>query len=363
MNAVRGPDARLGAANPSTCDPTLPIALTMGEPAGVGPELTLHAWMARENRAVAPFFVVADPDHLRDLAAHLSLDVPIAAIDRPQDALGICDRALPVLPVSLATRPHPGRPAPANAKAVLGAIEGAFSAVAKGVAGAIVTAPIHKESLYAAGFPHPGHTEFLGHLCDQAGLGGYHPARPWMMLACPQLRVVPITVHLPLTKVPGALSSDRIVAAGQALATALTGDFGIPRPRIAVTGLNPHAGEAGALGDEEEGIIAPAIARLKDAGIYVFGPSAADSLFHEAARGGYDAVLAMYHDQALIPVKALDFRHAVNVTLNLPVVRTSPAHGTAFDLAGTGRADPESLICALGLAHDIAWRRASQNAP
>ncbi len=331
----------------------------MGEPAGVGPELALSAWTARHAHALPAFFVVADPEHLRDLAARLGLEVPITPIEAPRDTAGVFDQALPVVPLSLAERPRPGRPVAANATAVVASIERAFAAVAEGAAAALVTAPIHKQSLYAAGFSHPGHTELLGDLCRREGLG---EAQPWMMLACPQLRVVPVTVHVPLAEVPGALSQERVLAAGRALARALTRDFGIQAPRIAVAGLNPHAGEAGALGHEDKDVVAPAVTRLRDDGIDAFGPAAADSLFREEAREGYDAALAMYHDQALIPVKTLDFRRTVNITLNLPVVRTSPAHGTAFDLAGSGRADAESLIAALTMAREIAWRRAGRDA-
>jgi 4-hydroxythreonine-4-phosphate dehydrogenase len=245
-----------------------------------------------------------------------------------------------------------GHPDPANAPAVIAAIRTGAALVGAGRAAALVTNPIQKETLYAAGFGHPGHTEFLAELA-----GGAEVA---MMLACPELRVVPVTVHLALRDAVGALSTDKIVAAGRIAAAALARDFGVSRPRLAVAALNPHAGERGALGREEIEIIAPAVAALRAAGIDAEGPAPADTLFHPAARRRYDAVLCMYHDQALIPLKTIDFTQGVNVTLGLPFIRTSPDHGTALDIAGSGKADPASLIAALKLAGEMARRRAAQ---
>lgn len=326
----------------------LPVALTMGEPAGVGGELSLAAWLARRDGEAA-FFAIDDPDRLDALARRLGRSVPLRSISSPAEAPQVFAAALPVLPLRLPVPVAPGRPDPANAAAVLRSIERAVVLVRQGSAGAMVTNPIHKGTLYKAGFRHPGHTEYL------AALAGAEAA-PVMMLTCPGLRVVPVTVHLPLSQAIAALSSAAIVHAGRTTATALVRDFGIAQPRLAVAGLNPHAGENGALGNEESDIIAPAVAALREAGLSVVGPLPADTLFHAAARRRHDAVICMYHDQALIPLKTIDFARGVNVTLGLPFVRTSPDHGTAFDIAGTGRADPASLLAALDLAADMARR-------
>jgi 4-hydroxythreonine-4-phosphate dehydrogenase len=246
----------------------------------------------------------------------------------------------------------PGQPARENAAAVVDSIKQAVGLVQAGKAAAVVTNPIHKQTLYDGGFRFPGHTEYLA---DLAG-GGITPV---MMLACPGLRVVPVTVHLPLARVPAALTTAAIVHAGKITAAALRDDFAIARPRLAVAGLNPHAGEGGALGSEEIDIIAPAIDALRAAGIDVASPAPADTLFHPQARAGFDAALCMYHDQALIPLKTIDFDHGVNITLGLPFVRTSPDHGTAFDIAGTGRASPASLLAAITTASAMATARAT----
>ena len=336
-----------------------PLALTMGEPAGIGGELALKAWRLgrettgprpRERGSVPPFFVLDDPARLEALGRALDLEAPVAAIDEPERAAEVFFKALPVLPLELPAPVTPGRPDPANAPAVLRSIERAVSLTLDGRAAAVVTNPIHKKALYEAGFSHPGHTEFLA---DLAGIG--YP--PVMMLLCPDLRVVPVTVHLPLSDAAATLSTAAIVHAGRVTAAALTVDFGIGRPRLAVAGLNPHAGEGGALGREESEIIAPAVEELRQAGIEVQGPLPADSLFHAAARRRYDAALCMYHDQALIPLKTLDFERGVNTTLGLPFVRTSPDHGTALNIAGTGRANPASLIAALQTAQRMASLR------
>ena len=319
-----------------------PLALTMGDPAGIGPEITGSAWRALQAEGPA-FFLLADP------ALFAGGAVPIRAIAAPEEALSCFHDALPVLPVSLAAPVRPGHPDPRNAPAVIAAIERAVAFAQAGRAGAVVTNPISKAVLYAAGFPHPGHTEFL------AALTG--AATPVMMLASPRLRTVPVTVHLALRAALAALTTAAIVTAGRITAAALQRDFAIPRPRLAVAGLNPHAGEGGAMGDEEETLIAPAIAALSAAGIEAFGPLPPDTMFTARARAGYDAALCMYHDQALIPLKTLDVDGGVNVTLGLPLIRTSPDHGTAFDIAGKGRADPASLIAALRLAADLAANR------
>ena len=324
-----------------------PLALTMGDPAGIGGELTLGAW--RALREGGPEFVVLDdPDRLRALAASLRLDIRIAEV-ATADAVSFAE-ALPVLPVRLANPPRPGHPDPANAPAVIAAIEQATGLARAGAVGGVVTNPINKSALYQAGFAYPGHTEFL------AALTGA-PGRQEMMLASPALRVVPVTVHASLRDAIASLSTERILNAARTTAAALRRDFGLPRPRLAIAGLNPHAGEGGALGDEETRIIAPAIATLRAEGEDVSGPWPPDTMFTAAARTRYDVAICMYHDQGLIPLKTLDMAHGVNVTLGLPIVRTSPDHGTAYDIAGSGTADPASLIAALRLAAAIAARR------
>ncbi|HJT07646.1 MAG TPA: 4-hydroxythreonine-4-phosphate dehydrogenase PdxA [Stellaceae bacterium] len=333
---------------------TAPLALTVGEPAGIGGELTLLAWRFRQAAALPPFFALDDPVRLERLAGALGWPVPLHPIAAPEEAAAVFPQALPVLPLTLPGAVTAGRPDPANAPAVIEAIRRAAALTGAGRAAALVTNPIQKETLYAAGFRHPGHTEFLAELA-----GGAEVA---MMLACPELRVVLATVHLPLGQAVAALSTDKIVTAGRITAASLARDFAIGRPRIAVAALNPHAGEGGTLGREEIEIIAPAVAALRAAGIEADGPAPADTLFHPAARRRYDAVLCMYHDQALIPLKTIDFTGGVNVTLGLPFIRTSPDHGTALDIAGSGEADPASLVAALKLAGEMARRRAAQRA-
>lgn len=323
----------------------------MGEPAGVGGELTVQAWLRRDE-AVPPFVAIDDAERLIEIADRLQRAVPVHRVGSAAEAAAAFPQALPVLHQPLPCRVTPGRPDPAAAAAVIASIETSVDLVRSGAATAIVTNPIQKSTLYAAGFAFPGHTEFLASL---AGAGG----PPVMMLAGPSLRVVPVTIHVSLRRAIAELSEAAIVATASATARALVADFGIVRPRLAVAGLNPHAGEDGALGDEDRTIIAPAIARLRSQGIDAFGPVPADALFMPRARSGYDAAICMYHDQALIPVKALDVDRTVNVTLGLTFVRTSPDHGTALDIAGTGRADAESLLAALRLAHAIAARRAA----
>lgn len=326
-----------------------PLALTMGDPAGIGGELTLRAWLAEHNGGPC-FAALDDPGRLRDLARVLRLEVPIAEIADLGAAASTFPDALPVLPVRLPAPSAPGRPNVANAPAVIGSIEQATRLAQSGAAGGVVTNPISKATLYGAGFRFPGHTEFLAALTGVAG-------REVMMLASPLLRVVPVTVHVSLRRALELLSTDAIVAAARTTHAALHRDFGIPRPRLAIAGLNPHAGEGGALGQEEAATIEPAIAALRADGLDVSGPWPPDTMFTEAARARYDAAICMYHDQALIPLKTLDMRQGVNVTLGLPIVRTSPDHGTAFDIAGQGVADPASLIAALRLAAELAGRR------
>ncbi len=327
--------------------PPPPIAVTLGEPAGVAPEIVAAAWRRRDADALPPFFWIGAPEALR---AH-GVEVPIAEIAEPAAAIGAFADALPVLTRPLGGLVTPGRPQAATASAVIAAIEEAVALVQAGHAAAVVTAPIQKTALYAAGFKAPGHTEFLARLA----------ARPVedavMMLAVPGLRVVPLTVHVPLAHVPALITAERLRHVARILAHALVRDFALARPRIAVAGLNPHAGEAGTMGEEETRILIPAIAALSTEGLDIRGPFAADSMFHDDARARYDAALCMYHDQALIPLKTIDFFRGVNVTLGLPFVRTSPDHGTALDIAGSGRARPDSLIAAIRMAAEMAARR------
>lgn len=332
------------------------LAVTMGEPAGIGGDIALGSWVRREAERLPPFFVIDDPDRLIALARHLGLPVPIQTIAAPDEALGVFGSALPVLPIGPSVDVVSGRLDPANSEAVVASIDRAVSLVQAGQADAVVTNPIHKSLLFSAGFPYPGHTEYLAFRTEAV-------QRPVMMLVVEGLRAVPVTVHVALQDALTALTADRIVRCGQLVHRALIADFGIERPRIAVAAVNPHGGEDGTLGTEEIETIAPAVRALEREGIAAFGPKPADSLFHAKARAGYDAVLCMYHDQALIPVKTIDFERGVNVTLGLPIVRTSPDHGTALDVAGTGRADPSSLCAAMRLAAELVGnRRASGGA-
>jgi 4-hydroxythreonine-4-phosphate dehydrogenase len=337
--------------------PVAPVAVTMGDPAGIGGDILLKAWSAHRD-SLPPFFVIDDPGRLAALALQLKLDCSLQTIARPEEAPRYFAKALPVLPLDppLATPAVLGTPDPRNADAVIGAIDTAVQLVRSGQAAALVTNPIHKASLYDSGFAYPGHTEYLGHLAGPE-------CQPVMMLASAKvrggLRVVPVTIHLAHKEAAQALTTAAIVAHGAITARALTQDFGIKAPRLTVAALNPHAGEGGKFGDEEADIIAPAVAALRDMGIDATGPWPADTLFHADARDTADAVLCMYHDQALIPLKTLDFYGGVNVTLGLPFVRTSPDHGTAFALAGTGTARCDSLVAAIRLAAEIAQARAA----
>ena len=327
-----------------------PLALTLGEPAGIGPDLALAVWHRRAELDVPRFYVVADPDFLGRRADRIGLDVPIATVT-PAAAAATFASALPVVALDVAVSAEPGRPNRSSAPAAIASIRRAVADVIAGAAAAIVTNPVAKNVLYNWGFAEPGHTEFLATLVQEAT---GKSLRPVMMLWSPELAVVPVTIHLPLREIFERLSTELIVETGRIVAGDLSRRFRIPRPRLAIAGLNPHAGENGALGEEDRTIVAPAVARLVAEGIDARGPLPADSLFHERARATYDAALCMYHDQALIPIKTLAFDHAVNVTLGLPFVRTSPDHGTAFDISGTGVADPTSLVAALRLAARLA---------
>jgi len=324
----------------------LPLALTLGEPAGIGPDLTLAVWRRRLELDVPPFYLIGDADFLAKRARGLGFDIPLAVVT-PDKATAAFERALPVAPLDLAVTAAPGKPDASSAPAAIASIRRAVADVLAGRAAAVVTNPVAKNVLYRSGFAEPGHTEFLAKLAAEATGKAVHPV---MMLWSPELAVVPVTIHLPLRDVMSRLTSYLVLVTGRIVARDLIARFGIARPRIAVAGLNPHAGEEGALGEEDHTIVAPAVKQLRAEGIDTVGPLPADTLFHERARASYDVALCMYHDQALIPIKTLAFDHAVNVTLGLPFVRTSPDHGTAFDIAGTGCADPSSLLAALALA-------------
>ncbi len=320
----------------------------MGEPAGIGGELTVRAWLER-TPATPVFAALDDPDRLAGIAARLGLDLPVATIADIAEADSAFVDALPVLPCPLDGVPPPGRPDSAYAAAVIGSIRRAADLAIAGAAAAIVTNPIQKHVLAKAGFQHPGHTEFLG---EVAGV----TAPPVMMLAVEGLRVAPVTIHTSLAKVPDLLTTELIVHTARTVAEGLITRFGIAAPRLAVAALNPHAGENGLMGDEEDRIIRPAVDALAAEGLDITGPHPADTLFHAAARQTYDAAVCMYHDQALVPLKTLDFYGGVNITLGLPFIRTSPDHGTALDIAGSGTANPASFIAALKVAGDMAAR-------
>ena len=321
--------------------PVRPVALTCGEPAGIGPEIAVAA--RRRLGASVPFFWIGDPRHLPE-------GTDWQKITRPDQAVALPDSVLPVLVHEFPAPARPGLPDPANAAGVIAVIAQAVGLVRSGAASALCTAPIHKKALKdGAGFAFPGHTEFLAHL---AGVG-----RVVMMLACPGLRVVPATIHIPLADVARSLTAPLLEDTIRLTHAGLIRDFGIPAPRLAVAGLNPHAGEGGAMGREEIDLIIPLLDRLRAEGFLLDGPRSADTMFHAAARSRYDAAIAMYHDQALIPIKTIDFAGGVNVTLGLPFIRTSPDHGTAFDIAGQGRADDSSLVAALTMAAHMAAAR------
>jgi 4-hydroxythreonine-4-phosphate dehydrogenase len=330
-----------------------PLVLTLGEPAGIGPDITFAAWRRRAEFQLAPFYLIGDVAFVRRCAERIAPDLKIQPIE-PPSVCAVFDNALPVLDSGVAVTAEPGRPDQTSAPAALASIRRAVGDVLSGAARAVVTNPVAKNILYQSGFAEPGHTEFLARLATEASGAS---CRAVMMLWSPELAVVPVTIHLPIREVVAKLSTSLIVETGRIVARDLRERFGISSPRLAIAGLNPHAGEDGALGDEDLTVVRPAVKRLKAEGINARGPLPADSLFHPAARASYDVVLAMYHDQALIPIKTVAFDHAVNVTLGLPFVRTSPDHGTAFDIAGTGQADPGSLIAALQLAAKLSAKR------
>ena len=324
----------------------LPLVLTLGEPAGIGPDITLAVWQRRAELALPPFYLLGDPDFLARRAQQLGLNAPLRVVE-PDAAVTTFASALPVVALAERVTARPGQPDQSSGPAAIASIRRAVADVFAGRAHAVVTNPVAKAVLYRTGFAEPGHTEYLARLAQEHTGRAAHPV---MMLWSPELAVVPVTIHLPVREVPQRLTADLIVETGRIVARDLRERFGIARPRLALAGLNPHAGEEGALGEEDASVVAPAVEQLRRDGIDARGPLPADTMFHAAARRGYDAALAMYHDQALIPIKTLAFDHAVNVTLGLPFVRTSPDHGTAFDIAGTGRASPASLVAALKLA-------------
>ncbi|MFL6808944.1 MAG: 4-hydroxythreonine-4-phosphate dehydrogenase PdxA [Bradyrhizobium canariense] len=328
--------------------PAKPLALTLGEPAGIGPDITIAAWLKRRELDLPAFYLLGDEALIARRAKALGADVRIASVSAGEasEANAAFPEALPVVATGEPASAGPGKPDASSAPAALASIRQAVTDVREGRADAVVTNPIAKSVLYRAGFRHPGHTEFLAELAAEDG----PMPQPVMMLWSPRLAVVPVTIHVSLRDALAQLTSELIVSTVRIVATELKSRFGIANPRIAIAGLNPHAGEDGSLGHEEQTVIAPAIKTLRSDGIEAKGPLPADTMFHEAARNSYDCAVCMYHDQALIPIKTVAFDDAVNVTLGLPFIRTSPDHGTAFDIAGTGKANPASLIAALRLA-------------
>lgn len=331
----------------------LPLALSQGDPAGIGPDIALQAWLNRHELGLPPFLYVGDPAVLKVRARQLDIDLDLEETDAA-GAADIFPRALPVLAIPTGVDVLAGKPHVANARGTIAAIETAVSLCLAGAVRAVVTNPIAKSVLYEAGFGFPGHTEFLADLAARAKGGSVMPV---MMLAGPKLKAVPVTIHIPLKDVPASLTEELIVDTCRIVAKDLAERFGIASPRLAVAGLNPHAGENGTIGQEDDDIIHPAIRRLRDEGIDAFGPLPADTMFHDDARTRYDVAICMYHDQALIPAKALGFDDSVNVTLGLPFIRTSPDHGTAFGLAGSGFAKETSLVAALQMADRMARAR------
>lgn len=330
--------------------PELPLAISCGDPNGIGADVILMAWDKREALDLPPFYVLGHVAQLQKRAAMLGLTISIKAVE-PEEARSVFRSALPVSELTHGFMDEPGAPLVANAAGVIEAIERAVKDVMENRAAAVVTAPISKKPLYDAGFPHPGHTEFLAKLAERhTG----HSSKPVMMLSGPKLRSIPVTIHIALQDVATTLTTKDIVETSLIAHQDLKSRFGIASPRLAIAGLNPHAGEDGAMGREDIDVIVPAIAALKKLGIDVRGPLPADTMFHDAARDTYDVAICMYHDQALIPAKALGFDDAVNVTLGLPFVRTSPDHGTAYGIAGSGKAKPDSFIAAIKLAAQMA---------
>jgi 4-hydroxythreonine-4-phosphate dehydrogenase len=332
----------------ASCDAVLgaPLAVSLGDPAGVGPEVIAKAWAVRAAHLLPPFFAIGDRRSLEAV-----WNGPIVQIAHPQDAMRAFDAALPLLQVDDPGEIEPGVPNLAGARCALDSVEMAVGLARSGAAAGLVTGPVAKSQLYAIGFRHPGQTEFVAERC---GVAAENVA---MMMVGPDLRTVPVTIHRPLAKVAEGLTTELILSRARTVARGLARDFGIVAPRLAVAGLNPHAGEGGTMGREELDVIMPAIAQLCDEGIDASGPHSPDTLFHVAARAGYDAAICMYHDQALIPLKTLYFDSGVNMTLGLPVLRTSPDHGTAFGIAGQGQANPRAMIAAIALAGQCARTR------
>ena len=332
-----------------------PVALTMGDPAGIGGEITLMAW--RDHRQHLPAFATFDdPDRLTRLAETTGITCPVQTINELADAESVCPNALPVMPLSKTVNSLPGEDSTADGAMVIESIDRAIDVAADGSAAGLATNPIQKSRLYKVGFSSPGHTEYLG---ERAGL----LAPPVMLLAGPHLRVVPVTIHLSLKDAIAALTRDEIVRTLKTTINSMKTDFGIDHPRVAVSGMNPHAGESGQMGNEEIGIIRPAIEEASSTDAEVFGPLAGDTMFHAAARETYDVAVCMYHDQALIPMKTLDFENGVNISIGLPFVRTSPDHGTAYNIAGKAVANPASLVSAIRMAAEIAHCRARTQDP
>jgi len=327
--------------------PVRPLAVAMGDPAGIGPEILAKAWRDRDLQALPPFFAVGDARAITAV-----WDGPVAAIANPDEARHVFGTALPVLAVTDTGDIVPGQPDDAGARCALDSLELATGLTRSGAAGALVTGPVSKAQLYRIGFTHPGQTEFVAERC------GIAPENTVMMLAGPTLRVVPVTTHIPLADVPQAISIELIVAKARVTARGLSRNFGVDAPRLAFAGLNPHAGESGAIGREEIDILEPAIRQLQAEGIDAVGPLAADTMFHARARATYDAAMCLYHDQALVPLKTLHFDEGVNMTLGLPIVRTSPDHGTAFGIAGQDMAEPGAMIAAIRMAGQAAEKRA-----
>ncbi len=327
-------------------NPNSPLAISLGDPAGIGPEVIAKCWDNRASFALPSFVAIGDP---RSVAA--VWDGPIELVEDPRQAVAAFDHALPLIQLLAPEADQPGHPSVAGAHCSLDSLEIAVGLARSGSTSAVVTGPVSKEQLYGIGFQHPGQTEFVAERC------GVAPGNVVMMLAGPTLRTIPVTTHLPLSRVASSLTIELIESRGRAALRGLQRNFGITQPRLAVTGLNPHAGESGQMGTEEQEIIAPAIAALSAEGWRVTGPHPADTLFSEQSRARFDAALCMYHDQALIPIKAIHFEDAVNVTLGLPIVRTAPDHGTAFDLAGQDRADPRPMAAAIRMAAKMSALR------
>jgi 4-hydroxythreonine-4-phosphate dehydrogenase len=336
----------------------LPTVVTMGDPAGIGGDVTLMCWTHRQDLKLNPFFVLDDPDRLTALALQLGLQIDVEVISTPAEAISIFDRALPVMPLSKSVQSTSGQEKHTSAGMVIESLDRSIDLAMQGEVAAVVTNPVHKGNLYEAGFQHPGHTEYLA--ARATGISG-KAAQPVMMLACQEIRVIPITIHTSLRQALDDLSTDLIVQTAQICVRSMRQEFGLTVPRLAFAGLNPHAGEDGNMGREEIEIIQPAIDILRAQGIHCLGPLSADTMFHAQARQSYDVALCMYHDQALIPIKTIDFDNGVNVTLGLPFIRTSPDHGTAFSLAGTGKASPNSMAAALKMATNMAVTKGQPN--